>query len=87
MAKWNSDDILIKDNFLDDETLKNINNDLLFCQKEGKFTNRASTKKGAYQAIYFNVDLPPGHFAVKYVINFLKNTTVLKFLTWSLVTF
>jgi len=80
MAKWNSDDILIKDNFLDDETLKNINNDLLLCQKKGKFTNRASTKKGIYQSTYFNVDLSHEHFAVKYVIDFFKKHYGIKIL-------
>jgi len=72
-TKWDSNEILIKDNFFDSETFKNINTDLVLCEQKNKFINRGAVKDNSvYQRIYFNVELSSEHFAVKYVTDLFK---------------
>jgi len=72
------DSIIVKDNFFNKKVYEKILLDI----SKLKFTNRyVSTSKlkkddssnNVYQKIYFNVELNPEHFAVKYVVEKLKD--------------
>lgn len=63
--------IIIKDNFFNENVLKNIKQEI----SKLKFVNRFHKKNdenNTYQRIYFNVDLHTEHFAVKEVYKNLK---------------